>query len=191
MNERFVWAIIRINAREEHFLDFLIPKFSWENGRTRENRGDSSENDNLKKSSIMWREHMFIYAACLRRNFNYCSILSLQLILIQDFIEKEWKDNGRDKCTGPGASADIGRGNLYVMSCQCVWVCPHPESIRGQFHPAPQCSPTLVICIFSLEDVKNQGEDSYKMHHFRLHDNHNGVQHLSRWAGHIQVGFFY
>ena len=33
----------------------------------------------------------------------------------------------------------------YIIwdSCQCVWVCPHPESIRGQFHPAPQCSPTL------------------------------------------------
>ena len=99
----------------------------------------------------MWREHMFIYAACLRRNFNYCSKLSLQLILFQDFIEKEWKDNGRDKCTGPGAPADIGRGKL-------------------------------LNCIFALDDVKNQGEDSYKMHHFRLHDNHNGVQqqHLSR-----------
>ena len=57
---------------------------------------------------------MFEYAACLRRNFNYCSKLSLQLILFQDFIEKEWKDNGRDKCTGPGAPADIGRGKLYL-----------------------------------------------------------------------------
>ena len=25
----------------------------------------------------------------------------------------------------------------------CVCVCPHPELIRGQFHPAPHCSPTL------------------------------------------------
>ena len=33
----------------------------------------------------------------------------------------------------------------YIIwdSCQCIWVCPHPESIRGQFHPAPQCRPTL------------------------------------------------
>ena len=41
-------------------------------------------------------------------------VYNLQLILIQDFIEKEWKDNGRDKCTGPGAPADIGRGKLYL-----------------------------------------------------------------------------
>ena len=146
MNERFIWAIIRINAREEHFLDFLIPKFSWENRRTRENRGDSSENDNLKKSSIMWREHMFIYAACLRRNFNYCSILSLQLILIQDFIEKEWKDNGRDKCTGPGTPADIGRGKLYI----CAGRCEKPR--RGLLQDAsfqitwqPQWSPATTL----------------------------------------------
>ena len=33
--------------------------------------------------------------------------------------------------------------NFFFDICQCVWVCPHPESIRGQFHPAPQCSPTL------------------------------------------------
>ena len=66
------------------------------------------------KSSHVERAYMFEYAACLRRNFNYCSKLSLQLILIQDFIEKEWKDNGRDKCTGPGAPADIGRGKLYL-----------------------------------------------------------------------------
>ena len=63
---------------------------------------------------------MFIYAACLRRNFNYCSKLSLQLILFQDFIEKEWKDNGRDKCTGPEAPADIGRGKNCIFALDDV-----------------------------------------------------------------------
>ena len=90
---------------------------------------------------------MFIlYAACLRRNFNYCSKLSLQLILFQDFIEKEWKDNGRDKCTGPGAPADIGRGNLYI----CAGRCEKPR--RGLVQDAsfqitwqPQWSPATTL----------------------------------------------
>ena len=30
-------------------------------------------------------------------------------------------------------------------TCQCVWVCPNPESIRVQFHLAPQSCPTQVM----------------------------------------------
>ena len=75
---------------------------------------ENLESCSLNPLRYVERAYMFEYAACLRRNFNYCSKLSLQLILFQDFIEKEWKDNGRDKCTGPGAPADIGRGKLYL-----------------------------------------------------------------------------
>ena len=43
----------------------------------------------------------------------------------------------------PSLESPESKTFLYVRECQCVWVCPHPVSIRGQFYPAPQCSPTL------------------------------------------------
>ena len=64
---------------------------------------------------------------------------------------------------------------LLYMSCQCVWVCPHPESIRGQFHPAPQCSPTL-------------GQLGHRELHFETHFSHNmetkppSIEYTGRWC---------
>ena len=54
-------------------------------------------------------------------------------------------------------------------------MCPHPESIQGQFHPAPQCSPTL-------------GQLGHRELHFETHFSDNmetkpqSIEYTGRWC---------